>query len=178
MIRSCGLSPQRAALYFWVAQGIQQIVLADATGINLLTKDEWAEIDKSETRVEQVNYQQASESVVRKGKGYGEGKLIEFAINNSELLSRVEHFFKCTGKAYVRNFQDIAEAIRMHKIAGLFWRHMDDGTSTKPWADARFYYSSKNFVRNHLLPAYFASDDNTASCVIPHLRDSKSQYGF
>ena len=42
----------KAALYFWVAQGIQQIVLADATGKDLLSKDEWEEIDKSDTRIE------------------------------------------------------------------------------------------------------------------------------
>ena len=60
----------KAALYFWVAQGIEQIVLADATETNLLTVDEAAEIDKSHTRVEQINYKQASEDVIRKGKGW------------------------------------------------------------------------------------------------------------
>jgi hypothetical protein len=155
----------KAALYFWVAQGIQQIVLADATGTNLLTDYEWEEIDKSETSIEQINYTQASESVIERGKGYGEGKLIEYAINNSELLARVEFFFKCTGKVYVRNFPDIAEVIKRHNTLGLFWKHIgDDGTAMKPWADCRFYYTSKAFAREHLIPAYLASDDNVAFC--------------
>jgi hypothetical protein len=155
----------KAALYFWVAQGIQQIVLADATGTNLLNEHEWAELDKSETRIEQLNYKQADETVIKHGKGYGEGKLIEYAIDNSELLARVEHFFKCTGKTYVRNFPDIAEAIKAHNTSGLFWKHIgDDGTAMKPWADCRFYYTSKTFTRQHLIPAYLVSDDNISFC--------------
>jgi hypothetical protein len=150
----------KAALYFWVTQGIEQIVLADATGTNLLTEDEEAEIDKSETRVEQISYEQASEHVIKKGKGYGEGKLIEYAINNSELLAREDYFFKCTGKLYVRNFPSIAGVIKANNISNLFWRYMGDGSFTQPLADCRFYYTSKTFAKNHLLPAYFKSDDN------------------
>jgi hypothetical protein len=154
----------KAALYFWVAQGVQQIVLADATGTNLLSDYEWEEIDRTETCVEQINYEQAQDSVVKNGKGYGEGKLIEYAIDNSKLLARVDHFFKCTGKLYVRNFPDIAEAIMTYSMSGLFWRHMEDGTSMRPWVDCRFYYTSKAFVKKHLLPAYLTSDDNVACC--------------
>ena len=150
----------KAALYFWVAQGVEQIVLADATGTNLLTAHEEAEIDKSETRVEQINYKQDSEFVIRKGKGYGEGRLIEYAINNSELLAREEYFFKCTGKVYVRNFPAIAGAVKANNISNLFWRYMGDGSWTQPFADCRFYYTSKSFARNHLLPAYFEANDS------------------
>lgn len=150
----------KAALYFWVSQGIEQIVLADATGTNLLTEQEEAEIDKSETRVEQISYRQATEDIVKKGKGYGEGRLIEYAINNSELLAREQHFFKCTGKVYVRNFPSIAETIKTNNISNLFWRYMGDGSSTQPWADCRFYFTSKSFAKSHLLPAYLESDDN------------------
>jgi hypothetical protein len=155
----------KAALYFWVSQGIEQIVLADATGTNLLTEVEAAEIDKSETRLEQINYEQANEDVVKKGKGYGEGKLIEYAINNSELLAREEYFVKCTGKLYVRNFPAIAGAIKANNLSGVFWRYIGDGTSTLPWADCRFYYTSKKFARSHLIPAYLQTvNDAEAAC--------------
>jgi hypothetical protein len=159
----------KAALYFWLSQGIEQIVLADATGTNLLSEEEWEGIDKSETRVEQINYNQAAESVVKNGKGYGEGKLIEYAIDNSELLSGVDHFFKCTGKLYVRNFAEIAQAIQTHNIFGLFWRYMGDGTLMYEWADSRFYYTSKAFAKSHLLPAYFATFDEVAAACEYHI---------
>ncbi len=162
----------KAALYFWVAQGIEQIVLADATGTNLLTKDEEAEIDESETRLEQINYKQNNEHVIDKGKGYAEGKLIEYAIDNSELLAREEYFFKCTGKVYVRNFPAIAATIRANRISSLFWRYVGDGTWTPPCTDCRFYYTSKIFARNHLLPAYLASDDKSGRLCEYHVYEA------
>src|SRR6516225_11849672 len=154
----------KAALYYWVAQRIGQIVLADATGTNLLTEHEEAEIARSGTRLEQIKYEQAAEYVIKNGKGYGEGKLIEYAIDNSELLAREEYFFKCTGKAYVRNFPSIAANIKTYSILNLFWRYVGDGREMKLWADCRFYYTSKTFAKNHLLPAYFESDDSHAAC--------------
>ena len=154
----------KAALYFWVAQGIEQIVLADATGTNLLSEEEEAELDKTETRIEQINYKQPSEDVVKRGKGYGEGKLIEYALENSELLAREQYFFKCTGKTYVRNFQTLAAMIQAERITNMFWRHLGDGSSLKPWADVRFYYTSKSFAKTHLLPAYSLTEDHKAAC--------------
>ena len=149
----------KAALYFWVAQGVEQIVLADATGTSLLSEQEEAAIDESETRIEQINYQQNSDLVVKRGKGYGEGKLIEYAINHSELLSRVDHFFKCTGKLYVRNFHAVHSAVKANNLSNLYWRFMGDGSWREPWTDCRFYYTSKSFATSHVLPAYFGSDD-------------------
>jgi hypothetical protein len=162
----------KAALYFWVSQGIEQIVLVDATGTNLLSEYEAAEIDKSETRVEQINYTQSDEGVIKQGKGYGEGKLIEYAINNSELLARQEHFFKCTGKLYARNFQTIAAVIKANNITNLFWKFMGDGSSTQPWADCRLYYTSKSFAKNHLIPAYLQSDDHAGITCEYHIHEA------
>jgi hypothetical protein len=161
----------KAAVYFWVSQGIEQIVLADATGTNLLTAQEEAEIDNSQTRVEQINYKQSSEDIINKGKGYCEGKLLEYAIDNSDLLAREECFFKCTGKLYVRNFPAIAGAIKTNNIASLFWRYMGDGSFMHPWADCRFYYTSKTFARNHLLPAYYKADDAADVVCEQHIHE-------
>jgi hypothetical protein len=162
----------KAAVYFWVSQGIEQIVLADSTGTNLLTGPEEAEIDNSQTRVEQINFTQATGDILKKGKGYCEGKLLEYAINNSELLAREESFFKCTGKLYVRNFPAIAAGIKANNIASLFWRYMGDGSFMHPWADCRFYYTSKNFAKSQLLPAYFKADDRDNVVCEQHFYDA------
>jgi len=159
----------KAALYFWVSQGIEQVVLADATGTNLLTDAEMTLLDESETRIEQINYRQASDSVLAKGKGYGEGKLIEYALGNSELLAREQYFFKCTGKLYVRNFPSIAATVKANNIGNFFWKYMGDGTFPEPWADCRFYYTSKSFFKSHLLPAYLESDDKALITCEYHL---------
>jgi hypothetical protein len=154
----------KAALYFWIAQGAKNIVLADATASNLLTDLELQEIETLQTRVEQISYKQDFETVRSKGKGYGEGKLIEYALDNSELLAGEKSFFKCTGKTYVRNLSTIADFVELNKLSSIFWRDMKDGTSMLPWTDCRFYYTSRNFAKQHLVPAYLASDDARSAC--------------
>jgi len=154
----------KAALYFWVTQGIKQIVLADATATSLLSEYEVEEIEKAGTRIEQINYKQVHGDIIERGKGYGEGKLIEYAINNSELIAREEYFFKCTGKLYVRNYLNIAQGIKDNNVSSLFWRLMGDGTIMQPLADCRFYYTSKTFAVTHLIPAYVRSHDSKSIC--------------
>jgi len=154
----------KGALYFWVASGVKKIVLADATGMNLLTAAEIAEIETIGVQIEQISYMQDTAQVIKKGKGYGEGKLIEHAIQKSKLLANEDYFFKITGKTYVRNFTDLYQAIKNNKITTLFWRHMGDGTSMQAWVDCRFYYTSKEFALNMLIPAYLEADDSVAAC--------------
>ena len=149
----------KGALYFWVSQGVQKIILADATGSNLLSKSEVKEICLLGASCEQISYEQNSDEVASKGKGYGEGQLIQFALDNSRLLTDEEYFFKSTGKTYVRNFHDIYDLICEAKAASLFWKYLGDGTSTKPWAECKFYFSSREFANKHLINAYSQSDD-------------------
>ena len=154
----------KAALYFWASQGIQKIVLADATSSNLLSKKELEEVSLLGLKIEQISYCQNSEDVVVKGKGYAEGELIRFALNNSQLLENELTFYKSTGKTFVRNFPAIDELIRKVNAAILFWRHLGDGTSMQPWADCRFYFTSKEFALKELIQAYSQSDDAVAAC--------------
>ena len=62
----------KAALYLWVTQGVEQIVLADATGTNLLTADEEAAIDESETRDKAPLPTDASDTI-QVGRSRGSG---------------------------------------------------------------------------------------------------------
>jgi hypothetical protein len=89
-----------------------------------------------------------------RGKGYGEGALIEFAIENSEFLKNVDNFFKCTGKIYCRNFDEILYMIQQNNIQNIFWKDLFDYR-----ADTRFFYVSKEFYKNFLMPAYRKIDD-------------------
>lgn len=155
----------KAAVFFWAAQGIKQIVIADATGEALLNEQEILLIRKMGVEVEQISYFQNENSVKLKGKGYGEGQLLKFALMNSDFLNHAKSFFKCTGKIYCRNFGEIANLIQENNIENIFWRHLDDGDPSKPWADTRFFYSSKNFCEEKIIPAYLNSDDGISAAT-------------
>lgn len=150
----------KAAVFFWAAQGIKKIVIADATGKTLLNQEELQLLMQVNTSVEQIHYLQNDEIMKVKGKGYAEGELINFSINNSEFLNSESNFFKCTGKIYCRNFEIISNMIEQHNLKNVFWRHISEGDPIKPWADMRFFYTSKDFCKEFLIPAYLKSNDN------------------
>jgi len=153
----------KAAVFFWAAQGVGGIVIADATGVKLLNEDEVILLKQMNVEVEQISTHQNNKEIILKGKGYGEGRLIQFALEKSLLLKNAKIFFKCTGKVYCRNFEMIYQMIKSNNIKNIFWRHLGDGDSTQPWADMRFFYSSIDFCVKNIIPAYLMSDDSKAA---------------
>jgi len=139
----------KAAIFFWSALGIKKIVIADATGQTLLDESEMLLLSQMDVEVEQIHYLQDNALVIRKGKGYGEGALIKFALENSKFLQSADNFFKCTGKVYCRNFVDIFNMIEHHNIKNIFWRDVSDSS-----LDTRFFYASKDFTEKLLIPAF------------------------
>lgn len=150
----------KAAVFFWAAQGIEKIVIADATGNTLINSDEILLLKQMNVSIEQIHYLQNNELIKSRGKGYAEGELIKFSLENSSFLKNENNFFKCTGKVYCRNFREIFEMIKQHGLENIFWRHIGDGDPIQPWADMRFFYTSKNFCEKYLIPAYLNADDN------------------
>ena len=154
----------KAALLFWVANGVKSIVVADATGAKVLNDEEAAELRTLQVELEQISYAQDIARLTEKGKGYGEGRLIEFALDHSRILGAATHFYKSTGKTFVRNYADISNMIAANSIHGMFWKYVDPLSLMKPWAECRFYFTPKDFAREHLIPAYLRTDDKVATC--------------
>lgn len=154
----------KAALLFWVTKGVKRIVVADATGRKVLSDEEVAEIQSLQVETEQISYAQDVTGLIEKGKGYAEGRLIEFAIDNSRILGNATHFYKSTGKTFVRNFVDIHGMIVRNSFDAIFWKRVEPDSLMRPWVDCRFYFTSKDFARKHLLPAYLRTDDSVAAC--------------
>jgi len=154
----------KAALLFWVAKGVKRIVVADATNREVLSTEEVAEIQSLQIEIEQISYAQDTARLLEKGKGYAEGRLIEFALDHSRILGSATHFYKSTGKTFVRNFIDIRNMINQNSVDGMFWRSADPLYLMKPWVDCRFYFASKDFARRHLIPAYLKTDDRVGAC--------------
>jgi hypothetical protein len=154
----------KAALLFWVSKGVKRIVVADATNRTVLSDEEIAEMRQLQVETEQISYPQDVPRLLEKGKGYGEGRLIEFAIANSRILGSATHFYKSTGKTFVRNFGEIHNMIVRNDFDVMFWKRVEPQHLMQPWADCRFYFTSKTFAREHLLPAYLRTDDKVAAC--------------
>lgn len=150
----------RAAVLFWVLSGISKIVLADATDCELFSKDDLFWIVSTGVKVEQLYYQQDPVLVQQRGKGYGEARLLEYALEHSQLLNSESSFYKCTGKVYCRNFSSINNFIVDSSINHSFWQHYDHqlGFNTR-YADTRFFYTSREFASTRLVPNLLAAND-------------------
>ena len=149
----------KASVFLWAAYGIEKIVIADATGGSLLDEKEINLLKQMRVGVEQISYRQDDELIKLKGKGYGEGELIKFALNNSVFLKNQNNFFKCTGKVFCRNFDQVLKLITKNNIQNIFWRHLGEGNLLKPWADLRFFYTTREFCEDSVIHAYLKSDD-------------------
>lgn len=154
----------KAAVYYWIGLGLKNIVVADATESNLFDINEINELIQLGIVVEQLPYKQDDEMVIKKGKGYGEGMLLNYALQESKLIQENQSFFKSTGKIFVRNFNILVNMILSNNINNIFWRLLGDGSSLKPFADTRFFYCEKTFALNNLIPAFLNSDDKTSAC--------------
>jgi len=144
----------KAAIYFWVGQGLKSLVICDATGSSVLNPEELATLGKLGVNVEQLSYQQDGALLVQRGKGFAEGQLIKFAVENSQLLRQSEYFFKCTGKMFCRNFAPLAELIARNNIGNMFWRLFESSLVDRNLVDARFFYTSTSDFQRLVLPAY------------------------
>lgn len=87
------------------------------------------------------------------GKGYGEGKIIEYALNNTKIKNSLEYFYKITGRLYVENFNEI---IKSGNSTNLFFKPQ---VKNRNFVDTRFFKVGVEFYNNNLKGIYKSVDD-------------------
>lgn len=132
----------KASVFFWAGQGQKSIVVCDSTGSDVLTAQELEVLRALGIAIEQIAFKQDDALVVERGKGFAEGRLLDFAVRNSELLNKSGHFFKCTGKIFCRNFARIWDLIAKNNIGNMFWKQYERSAIDRNLIDARFFYTS------------------------------------
>lgn len=101
---------KRAELTFesirqWIRiAGDLNIVICDGSGYDF-TKGVAEKFPQA--KIECISFKNDAESVSAFGKGYGEGEIINYALEHSEFLRRSDYFVKCTSKLWVKNFPAI-----------------------------------------------------------------------
>lgn len=118
----------------------------------------------------------------RYGKGYGEGKILEFAMFNSKYLNKNNvNFYKITGRGFIKNFEEIRnlhidkpnvfnapsfnlnayyDRSSFNKLLYWFIFEVKFAIKTKRFHNprhtitTRFYKSNVNFFKENLLDSY------------------------
>lgn len=141
------------SIHKWIELGARKIVICDGSGFLLDDYVRSAIQDHPEVTVECLAFQNDARLVSLKGKGFGEGQIVSYALEKSVLIKESDRFAKCTSKIWVENFSQIPTAVSADFLADVagFWKPVR--------LDTRFYVTSIDFYRRWLIDAHEEVDD-------------------
>ncbi|MBU9020391.1 hypothetical protein KTG24_21680 [Bacteroides fragilis] len=142
-------------LIFFIKSGtFDKIVLCDNSGFTFNNDELTALATNYNVSLEILTFVGDSSKVKERGKGYGEGEIMKYILENSYLLKTEDFFFKITGKLFVVNIEDIVK--RINKRKNYF------NITTLKWfgaIDTRFYGVNKQVFIDVLLCEYLKVND-------------------
>lgn len=91
--------------------------------------------------VECLHFHNDAALVQQHGRGYGEGEIVRFAIENSTLIQSAQCFAKCTSKLWVENFAHCIQQWNGHLLMKGVFDHAFSPTKSAQlsYIDTRFY---------------------------------------
>ena len=131
---------------------VQELVVVDGSGFDYSSQLRDLNLTFRKN-IEFLSFQNNAERVRLRGKGYGEGEIVLYALTHSKTLAIAPCFAKCTGKLYVRNYRKCLAAFNGRFMSGIY------GKNRIRCLDTRFYLSSRIFWMQYLSRAHFESDD-------------------
>lgn len=132
--------------------GDLSIVICDGSGYDF-TKDVAATFPQA--KIESICFQNNSELAAAYGKGYGEGEIVNYALEHSEYLKRSDCFMKCTSKLWVKNFPEILKCWNNLFQCQFGLEKPKSIRNAKPhFIDTRFYIIKKSYYIDNFSNVY------------------------
>jgi hypothetical protein len=123
--------------------------------------------------IECLHFQNNISRVQSQGRGYGEGEIVRFAVENSIFIKNRGYFAKCTSKLWVENFAKCMSQWNDEMLLkGVFANAFSPIHSTKfSYIDTRFYAMDVGQYTSHFLHAHEAIDSLTGHGLEECFRD-------
>lgn len=132
------------------------IVYADNSMPDKQLFDECKRLAKDNNiELEILSFSGNQEMLKKCGKGYGEGEITKYAMENSRLILNAKFFFKLTGRISIDNLADIIK----RSDAKRCYFNMPNRT-LKNMCDTRFYAMPVDLYKAQFIDAYEKVDDN------------------
>lgn len=109
--------------------------------------------EKYHKNFEWICFSGNKKEVLNKGKGYGEGEIIEYAIGHSQIMIQASYFVKTTGRIVVKNVNKIGLKLNFRK------NYFNFDLCRTCGIDTRFYCCTVDFYKKYLLNAYKRCSD-------------------
>jgi hypothetical protein len=133
----------------------RRIVVCDGTGFDMTPHlNELIDTGNAEIAFESLCFQNDAALVKQLGQGYGEGQIVDYALNHSRLLAETDSFAKCTSKLWVTN---ATSCLRHYNGTAAFNLA---GGFIPTYVDTRFYICSKAFYNSYLRDCHLAVDED------------------
>lgn len=150
------------------------IVICDGSGYDLTPEVHYRFGKKN---IEVLCFTNNLTNVLNKGKGYGEGEILNFTINNSDTLKNADYFSKCTSKLWVSNYLDLLNHCNFDLTCDLIAKRRYLPWFTEPQCvDTRFYIVRKEFYINRLTNLHHNVNDEAGffleHCFLRGLQNS------
>lgn len=98
--------------------------------------------------IEWISFNGNKEKIIECGKGYGEGEIIKYALEHSDLMKSSHAFAKVTGRLVIKNINQLMKNVQVNR--NYFNRDIYRGHGI----DTRFYICEIKFYKNFLENAY------------------------
>lgn len=105
-----------------------------------------------------IQYEEIEE-LTKKGKGFGEAKIMQYAMNKSKIINSNDFVIKVTGRLFVKNFKSI------FKVANsMEYDIMAPLENKLKWSDSRLIIFKKTFYHQYFIKYSEKIDDSTGYC--------------
>ena len=130
-----------------------QIVLCDGSNFDFS-----AAVAKrfSHAKIECMFFENNQKTVREHGRGFGEGEIIRFAIDHSQMIQEAGAFAKCTSKLWVRNYAECLKEWNGNFLCKAVFDHVFSPfkRTVLSYIDTRFYITSVQFYKQHFESAH------------------------
>ena len=133
---------------------IDTIIFCDNTNLDYDYSNLFIIAEKYNKLLEVLRFRGDYENIQQKGKGYGEGEIINYVLENSKLIHNAEYFYKLTGRILIQNFDKIIKFSKSNHFifpSGI--------TNSRKETETFFYLVNINFYNNYLKDAYLQTND-------------------
>ena len=110
-------------------------------------------------KLEILSFQGDAQMILQKGKGYGEGEILKYAIDNSKLIEKEDYIIKLTGRLTVSNLDKI---IKMATKQEMFINKLSIKGKI---ADTRLYIVKKDIYEKVFADIYLEIDDKEKKTI-------------
>ncbi len=130
-----------------------ELIICD--GSNYCFKDYLAQNNVNIEKIEFLQFANDNSLVKLFGKGYGESEIIKYALYNSKILKEHKYFAKCTGKLWVKNFEEATKNYCNSPCLLMpIFSKKKLSKLTIEYVDTRFYIFEKDFYLQNFLNLY------------------------